>query len=190
MFDQYKLKEYIPYYDGSKFLDMGFFEIDETGIDKLVRKLSLNTHNKLEQYAKQNGWDENEMDLFEWVGESDLKDTFSRAYSSGFESGTSGAIHKAINDYMDSVWFLQKFDYDNYYISISVLQFLEIYTKYKSDFENGENVEYILKDESLDDLDVPYNGFVGYDDDAASEYLENDIQQLSVVSLTFVGSNL
>ena len=61
-FDRKKLADYVPYYDGSEFLDV-YQVIDKTEIDKLIRKLSLDTHNKLEQYARENGWDENEMDL-------------------------------------------------------------------------------------------------------------------------------
>jgi len=176
-FDKEKLKSYAPYYDGSEFLDI-YQEIDKYIIETMIDKLKPDTIIKLQNYARENGWDENEMDLFEWVDESDLKRVFLAAYSSGLESGTSGEIYKAINNYMNSIWFLQKFDHDNYYISMSILSFLEIYTKYKSDFENGESIDYILKDEDIDDLEIPYYGFDGYDEDISVERLEDELSQI------------
>ena len=177
-FDKEKLKSYVPYYTGDDFLDVGFVEIEDYYIKRILPKLNPNTKMKLENYARENGWDENETDLDDWVVESDLIDSFSRAYNQGRESGTSSEIYKAINDYMDEVWFLQKFDHDNYYISISVLRFLEIYTKYKSDFEDGNNIDYILKDEDIGDLVVPYHGFDGYDEDVAVESLEDELSDI------------
>lgn len=177
-FDKEKLKDYISYYNGSVFFDVGYVEADKRTIDDLLSKLNPSTKTKLENFAKENGWDEGEMDLDDWIDESDLKDYFSRAYSNGLQSGAEGQMHKAINDYMDSVWFLKKFDYDAYHISMGVLQFFEIYTKYKEDFERGETIEYILKDEDIDDLSVPYYGFDGYDEEVAVERLEDELSEI------------
>jgi hypothetical protein len=61
---------------------------------------------------------------------------------------------------------------------MSVLDFLEIYTKYKSDFENGENMDYILKYEDIGDLKIHYYGVHGYDETAAIERLEDELSQI------------
>lgn len=177
-FDKKELKSYIPYYTGSEFFDAGYVGADKYTVDSLLFKLNPNTKTKLENYARENGWDEEEMDLDDWIDESDLKDYFSRAYSRGLESGANNQMYKAVNDYMDSIWFLKKFDFDAYHISMGILQFLEIYTKYRDDFARGETIEYIMKNEDVGDLKVPYYGFDDYDEDYAIERLEDDLSEI------------
>jgi hypothetical protein len=179
--DEFKLDKlgiYGRYYDGSDFVDFDYTGIYKREIDELLQEINPDIKTKLENYAREKGWDENEMDLDEYIYDNDLMDLFSRAYSQGYQSGTENNIHKTINDYMGSIWFLRKFDFNNYLIEMYVQQFLELYVKYNDEFKNGENIEYVLKNEYQEDLSVPYNGFDEFDKKSAVERLEEELNEI------------
>lgn len=179
--DLEKLKHYLAYLEDDPYFDMDI-QLDDYQVDHLIDNLRPNDLQSIEQYARNEGWDEEIDSLTEYImsGGSGLNNAFSRAVHRGYESGHYNEVYKAVKDTLGNMSDFVKVGgqySDAYQIYLTSKDFWEYFKMYMND-EFSDIFDFIKYDKEPEDLDEPYYGFDDYDEEAAQEELQNEIHEL------------